>query len=151
LRLWLQPVAVFFASLLFSGCASSHPKSGSSEPGWAGAPSSANEKQLVGSFNRYLEKRRGPASPTQLALEFVRADRTQAARTRTEAVASPEGGGPTTVRVVQDGLADDSVRATRHVLSFVRAGRGWRLKSAARTQRCRPGRGHESFAAADCV
>jgi hypothetical protein len=106
---------------------------------------------VVESFNAYLVKRKGPASPTQLALEFVRADRTQAARTTTDASSSPEGGGPTTVTVVQDGLADDSVRATRAVLRFVPSGQAWRLKSVARTQRCRPGRGHTDFAPGNCV
>jgi hypothetical protein len=106
---------------------------------------------LVSSFNEYLKAHKGPASPTQLALEFVRADRTQAAQMRTRAQSSPEGGGPTLVTVVADGLADDSVRATRHVLSFVPAGQEWRLKSAARTQRCQPGRGHQNFTSGDCV
>jgi len=92
-----------------------------------------------------------PASPTELALEFIRADRTQAARTTTKAQASPEGGGPTTVTVIQDGLADDSVRAARHILHFVPAGESWRLDSAARTQRCHLGRGHQDFSAIACV
>jgi len=106
---------------------------------------------VVAAFNTFLTNRRGPASPTQLALEFVRADRTQAARTTTKAQSSPEGGGPTTVTVVQDGLADDSVRATQDVLRFVPVGSNWRLKSAVRTQRCQPGRGHQSYAAGDCL
>jgi hypothetical protein len=119
---------------------------------WPGAlVSPGDEGQLVGAFNEYLKAHKGPASPTQLALEFVRADRTQAAQITTRAQSSPEGGGPTVVTVVEEGLADDSVRATRHVLSFVPAGREWRLKSAARTQRCQPGRGHQSFALGDCV
>jgi hypothetical protein len=154
MRLWLQPLALLLlAPLLVSGCGSSHEKATSTQSGstWSGVPIAGPNKKLIESFNAYLTNRKEPASPTQLALEFVRADRTEAARTITEAVASPEGGGPTTVTVIQDGLADDSVRATRHVLGFVPAGRSWRLKSAARTQRCQPGRGHESFAAADCV
>jgi hypothetical protein len=109
------------------------------------------QKQLVAEFNSYLANRNWPASPTGLALEFLRADRTQATRTTTGARSSPEGGGPTTVTVVQDGLADDSVRATRAVLRFIPSGKDWRLKSAVRTQRCQPGRGHQNFSAGDCV
>ena len=105
----------------------------------------------MASFNEYLKNRQGPASPTQLALEYVRADRQQVALTTTQAEASPEGGGSTTVTVVLDGLADDSVRATRDVLRFIPDGSAWRLESAVRTQRCQPGRGHTDFEAGDCV
>jgi hypothetical protein len=81
----------------------------------------------------------------------VRADRTQSALTTTRAESSPEGGGPTVVTIVQDRLADDSVRATRHVLRFMPAGDEWRLESVVRTQRCQQGRGHLSFASAACI
>jgi hypothetical protein len=90
-------------------------------------------------------------SPTELALAIVKAGETQAARTSTLAQSSPEGGGPTTVTVLQQGLADDSVEAVRHVLRFAPNGDGWRLVSSVRTERCRPGRGHREFTAADCV
>ena len=110
-----------------------------------------DEKHVVASFNQYLKDRPGPASPTELALEFVRADRQQVALTTTQAEASPEGGGPTTVTVVLDGLPDDSIRATRDVLRFVPEGGGWRLQSAVRAQRCQPGRGHADFEPTDCV
>jgi hypothetical protein len=156
MRLWLQPLAaLFFASLVFSGCGSTH-KTASTQAAavtWTRAPvSTGDQAQLVRSFNRYLASRKmPPASPTQLALEFVRADRTQAALTTSRAQSSPEGGGPTTVTLVQDRLADDSVRATRDVLRFVPSEKDWRLESAVRTQRCRPGRGHQQFAPGDCV
>jgi hypothetical protein len=140
---------------VLTACGSSHKQASSTQTetaAWAGVPvSGGNQKQLLESFNLYLKNRQGQASPTQLALEFVRAGRTQAALTTTHAQASPEGGGPTTVTVVQDGLADDSVRATRNILRFVPAGAKWRLESAARAQRCRPGRGHTDFAAGDCI
>jgi hypothetical protein len=122
------------------------------EVSWPGASTSGgNQEQDVQKFNAFLQHRKWPASPTQLALEFVRADRTQSALTTTRAQASPEGGGPTIVSIVQDRLADDSVRATRHVLRFVPAGRKWRLESAVRTQRCQQGRGHQSFASGACL
>jgi hypothetical protein len=90
-------------------------------------------------------------SPTELALAHIHADQTQAARVSTVARSSPEGGGPTTVTVLQEGLADDSVAAVRTVLRYEPDGDGWRLVSSTRTQRCRPGRGHRSFTAADCA
>jgi hypothetical protein len=153
MRLRLQPLALLLPLLfLVTSCGSSHEQAVSQPVVWAGPPvSGANGKSVVRRFNAYLGQRSGPASPTELALEFIRADRTQVARTTTEAQASPEGGGPTTVTVVQDGLADDSVRAARHVLRFVPAGKSWRLDSAARTQRCHPGRGHQDFSASACV
>ncbi len=153
-RRGLQPLALLaLAPLAFSGCGSSDKTAVSTqtEPAWSGVPATGTNLKLVKAFNTYLTKRKGPVSPTQLALEFVRADRTQAARTSTKAQSSPEGGGPTTVTVVQDGLADDSVRATQDVLRFVPSGANWRLKSAVRTQRCQPGRGHQSFAPGNCV
>jgi hypothetical protein len=93
----------------------------------------------------------GSSSPTQLALEHIRAGETQAARVSTVAQASPEGGGPTTVTIIQEGLADDSVAAVRNVLHYEPDGDGWRLVSAVRTQRCHAGRGHQNFAAGNCV
>jgi hypothetical protein len=90
-------------------------------------------------------------SPTELALAIVHAGETSAARTLTHAKASPEGGGPTTVTVLQEGLADDSVAAVRYVLRFDPEGDGWKLVSKARAQRCHPGRGHQDFSAAKCV
>jgi hypothetical protein len=90
-------------------------------------------------------------SPTELALAEVKAHEIQAVRVSTVAQSSPEGGGPTTVTVLQDGLADDSVEAVRYVLRFEPDGDGWRLVSKTRTQRCRAGRGHREFTAADCV
>jgi hypothetical protein len=90
-------------------------------------------------------------SPTELALAHIKADETQAASVSTVAKSSPEGGGPTTVTVIQEGIADDSVAAVRTVFRYEPDGDGWRLVSAVKTQRCRPGRGHEDFTAADCV
>jgi hypothetical protein len=152
LRLGL-PLALVFSAALLAGCGSSSKHaSPTTTASWEGAPGTGgSDKQVVASFNEYLKDRPGSASPTQLALEYVRADRQQVALTTTQAEASPEGGGPTTVTVVLDGLPDDSVRATRDVLRFVPDGSGWRLESAVRTQRCQPGRGHADFEAGDCV
>jgi len=90
-------------------------------------------------------------SPTELALAHIRAGKTQAARVSTVARSSPEGGGPTTVTVLQGGLADDSVAAVKTVLRYEPADGGWRLTSSKRTQKCRRGRGHQEFSSAACV
>jgi hypothetical protein len=90
-------------------------------------------------------------SPTELALAHVHAGETQAARVSTSARSSREGGGPTTVTVLEEGLADDSVAVVKTVLRYEPQGEGWRLVSSERTQKCRPGRGHQDFAATDCV
>ena len=155
MRLRLLALALLLLTSVFvSGCGSSRKAAATAanEVSWPGAQvATGNQAQLVEKFNVFLKGRKTVASPTQLALEFVRADRTQSALTTTRAQSSPEGGGPTTVTIVQDGLADDSVRATRYVLRFVPAGRKWRLQSVVRTQRCQPGRGHQEFIARDCV
>ena len=91
------------------------------------------------------------SSPTELALAHIHAGDTQAVRVSTSAQSSPEGGGPTTVTVLQQGLADDSVAAVKNVLRYQPQGEGWRLVSSERTQKCQPGRGHQSFATSDCV
>jgi hypothetical protein len=155
LRLGLPLALLASAALLLTACGSSSKNAGSGKNeavAWKGVPvSGGDEQKLVASFNEYLKDRDGPASPTQLALEFVRADRLQVALTTTQAESSPEGGGPTTVTVVLDGLADDSVRATRDVLRFTPDGTKWRLESDVRTERCQPGRGHADFAPGGCV
>src|SRR5262249_60295002 len=113
------PRLLLLAAALLAGCGSSSKHASSTTTSWNGAPmTGGDEKQVVASFNEYLKDRAGPASPTQLALEFVRADRQRVALTTTQAEASPEGGGPTPGTVVLDGLPDDSVRAARHVLSL---------------------------------
>lgn len=94
---------------------------------------------------------RANRSPTELALAHINAGETQAARVSTSSQSSPEGGGPTTVTVLQEGLADDSVAAVKTVLRYQPQGDGWRLVSMQRTQKCQPGRGHQGFATGDCV
>jgi hypothetical protein len=114
--------------------------------GCSSDPSSGNEPEPPPTLSSSLGK-----SPTELALAHIKANETQAARVSTKAVSSPEGGGPTTVTVVQEGLADDSVAAVRTVVRYEPDGDGWKLVSSTRTQRCHPGRGHQNYTAADCV
>src|SRR5947208_10393710 len=133
LRLGLQPLApLFLVALFLTGCGSSNTSASTQASAaiWTRAPiSTGDQARLVKSFNRYLANRKAPpASPTQLALEFVRADRTQAALTTSRAQSSPEGGGPTTVTVVQDRLADDSVRRPRVCSPSYLSARGCRPK-----------------------
>lgn len=156
MRLGLRPLALLLFAALLCGCGSSRDESeraaAADRSAWPGPPqASANGKLPVADFNDYLAKRRRDASPATLALEFVRDDQTQAARTSVDGQATAEGGGPETVTLTLDGLADDSVRTTRYVFRFERSGEGWRLDSAVRTHRCRSGRGHEDFSARDCV
>ncbi len=105
----------------------------------------------VDAFNRYLAARTALTSPSILALEFARVDRTHSARTITEQQSSPEGGGPATVTLTLDGLPDDSVRSIRYVLHFDPDGSGWKLKSALWSQRCRIDRGPAAFSPEGCV
>jgi hypothetical protein len=129
MRLRLQPLALFVPLLLLSACGSGE----STKPETATISASADR------------------SPTELALAIVHASETSARSTSTLAEAGPEGGGPTTVTVLQEGIPDDSVEAVRHVLRFEPDGDAWKLVSNLRTQRCRDGRGHQDFAAGDCV
>jgi hypothetical protein len=124
LRLGLLALAL---ALVLTGC-------GSSEKKAASTPSAS-----------------GTRSPTELALAETKADERQVARVSTVAQSSPEGGGPTTVTVLQEGLADDSVEAVRYVLRYEPDGDGWRLVSKVRTQRCHQGRGHRDFTSANCI
>lgn len=57
-----------------------------------------------------------------------------------------------TATVVEDGYLDDSVRGTRHRMTFSRASptEGWRLESVTIEHRCWPGRGSETFSTALC-
>jgi hypothetical protein len=90
-------------------------------------------------------------SAAMSAAEFLRLDGRRAARTSIEGRASPEGIGPERVVVTLDGLADDSVRAERWILTFAESEGEYTLTSARRVQRCQRGRGHEDFSPSVCV
>jgi hypothetical protein len=94
-------------------------------------------------------------SPLRASIEFLLpGESSPDARTTTVRMASPlpEGGDEVSVTLVRDGLADDSVGATRYDLDLVRQGDGsWRLSSATWAQRCHPGRGHQDFSTELCV
>ena len=90
-------------------------------------------------------------SPLLAAAEFLRLDRASAQTTAVVATTGPEGTGPTTVTATLDRVLDDSVRAKRYELDFVRNGDKVRLLAARWTQQCWPGRGHQDFTTELCV
>jgi hypothetical protein len=128
---------------------------GSKPDEWAGPPRPAaggNLDSAAAAFNRYLDDHpEVAAAPALAAGRFVRVEQTTSGTTSIVAKAGAEGGGPATITVTFDGLLDDSVRTQRFVLVMRQEGDEWRLDSAAVTQRCRPGRGHEAFSPEPCV
>ncbi len=70
----------------------------------------------------------------------------------TRSFQSTSSGGTANASLVIDGLADDSIRARSYELTFTRREDGtWRIDTATWTQRCQPGRGHQTFSAEPCV
>jgi hypothetical protein len=139
----MRRLGVLVLALGLTACGSG----GKTQERWSG-------KADVSGFNAFVERARPDLarSPATLAAEFVRLDRVSAGTTSLVARAAPEGGGPATVVVTLDRLADDSVRAVRYILRFERRDEGsWHLRSAFRSQRCWPGRGHQGFSAAPCI
>jgi hypothetical protein len=121
---------------------------------WGGPPDpSADGTVAVDGFGEHAESVDEPweRSAVMAAAEFLRLDETTAARTSIEGQAGPEGGGPETVVVTLDGLADDSVRAERWTLSFEPEDDAYRLTEASWAQQCQPGRGHEDFTPEPCI
>jgi hypothetical protein len=137
------------AAAALAGCGG-----GGAHPTWTGPPPPAgNGSVAVDGFDDYASKvdAEWERSAAMAAAEFLRLDRTSAARTTIAGKASAEGTGPETVTVTLDGLPDDSVRAERWTLVFARGGDVYRLARAARLQRCQPRRGHQDFSPAACV
>ena len=121
---------------------------------WGGPPRADLRGRLdVGSFDDYLDAHPGAAiAPVVVATTFLRLDRTHALRTSIDVISAGEGASQARVTVALDGILDDSVRAQRFVLRVDRNADGeWRITSADVTQRCRRGRGHETFGPAPCL
>lgn len=129
-------------ALLLAGCGG-----GSGHKQWAGPPPPAADGSVsVAGFDQAAR------SPLDTAAAFLRLDQVQAATTTLVSRTAAEGGDRATVTATFDGLLDDSIRAHRYVLELERQTDGtWRLRSAAFSQRCQPGRGHQYFSAAPCV
>jgi len=122
---------------------------------WNGPPRpDASGKVDVAPFNAFLARERPAAAraPLTAVAEFLRLDTADAGATSISSRLGGEGAGPATVVATLDRLLDDSVRAQRYVLALERRADGtWRVRSAAWSQRCQQGRGHQDFTAAPCV
>jgi hypothetical protein len=120
---------------------------------WEGPPDPDDSGNIdVDGFNQFLKDHPNlRRSPTRATIRFVKLKDPSALKTTINAQPN-QLEDPETVRVVltEDGLADDSVQAVRHALEFQRAGGNWRLRSARRTRRCQPGRGHQDFSPEPC-
>jgi hypothetical protein len=142
-------VATAAASLALAGCG------GDGDPErWAGPPREQPDGTIdVSGFAEHAADSDEPwaASPLLAAAEFLRLDRSTAQTTALVVTTGPEGTGPTTVTATLDRVLDDSVRAKRYELDFVRTGGRVRLRAARWTQQCWPGRGHQDFSAELCV
>jgi hypothetical protein len=120
---------------------------------WDGPPTPDGKGYMpVDDFNDFLKDHPNlRRSPVRAGIKFVDLEDPNALTTRVNAKANRLEN-PTDVRVtvVEDGLADDSVRTVRYTLEFEQAGNRWRLESARRTQRCQPGRGNQNFSPKPC-
>jgi hypothetical protein len=145
-------IAAFLAAAVvpLAGCGGS---GGSDQGAWAGPPRPDERGRVaVEEFNHYLVGHGADATaPVVAATTFLRLDRATAGEASIVVRTSGEGEGPATVTVTLDRLLDDSVRAQRFVLAFLKEGGQWRLESAVSAQRCRPGRGHQGFSPEPCV
>jgi hypothetical protein len=142
-------VATAAASLALAGCGG-----GGDAERWAGPPREQPDGTIdVLAFAEHVSDSDEPwaASPLLAAAEFLRLDRSTAQTTAVVATTGPEGTGPTTVTATLDRMLDDSVRAKRYELDFVRAGDKVRLRAARWTQQCWPGRGHQDFSTELCL
>jgi hypothetical protein len=121
---------------------------------WSGPPRPNESGHIaVDGFNQFLSRHPDLArSPIRATIEFVRLKDPRALTTTVREQASQlENPRDVRVALTEDGLADDSIRAIRHVLEFKRTDRRWKLQSARRTQRCQPGRGHQRFGPRPCL
>jgi hypothetical protein len=142
--------ALCLALVALAGCSSD----GGDEGTWAGPPDPAADGSVaVDGFSDHQDSvdERWERSAELAAAEFLRLEERTAVRTTIAGTSEGEGGGPRGVTVTFDGLLDDSVRAERWLLLFEPDGETYALRSAVRTLRCQPGRGHEDFTAEPCL
>jgi hypothetical protein len=89
-----------------------------------------------------------PHNPLLVALKFVGED--AECSSRTIVIRRPEGGGPATVEVTDDGLWDDSIRSYKFKLRLVRGTGGtWQITEALRAWSC--WRGHTDYSTELCI
>jgi hypothetical protein len=147
----LAYAALCLTSVALAGCDGGD---GGNESAWAGPPEPAADGSVaVDGFVEHQDEvdERWERSAELAAAEFLRLEERTAVRTTIAGRSEGEGGGPRGVTVTLDGLLDDSVRAERWLLLFEPGGDGYALRSAVRTFRCQPGRGHQDFTAELCV
>lgn len=144
----VRHAAPLLAALALAGCSGS-----GNGAEWAAPPDPSDLTAAVANFDAYAAGVDEPweRSAAMAAAEFLRLDERTAARTTIAGTASPEGGGPETVVVTLDGLADDSVRAERWTLRFEPEDGVYALVQASWAQRCQPGRGHDAYAPEPCA
>ena len=146
----MRLIAFAALCLVLAGCAGD----GGDGAVWEGPPEPAADGSVaVDGFAEHQDEvdERWERSPELAAGEFLRLDEQTAVRTTIEGRSEGEGGGSRGVTVTLDGLLDDSVRAERWLLLFEPDGDAYALRSAVRTLRCQPGRGHDTFTAEPCV
>jgi hypothetical protein len=144
-------LALAFAVLTAAGCGGGGDDSAAS---WDGPPKPAADASVdVSGFTDYAQSvdELWESSPAMAAGEFLRLDQKTATVTTIDARSGPEGTGPTAVTVTLEGLADDSVRSERWLLTFTPVDDSYELSQARWAQRCRPGRGHPAYSAEPCV
>lgn len=108
----------------------------------------------VDEFDAYAESVEEPweRDLAATASEYVGPEASDAPSVSFQATSGPEGGAPTNATLTLDGLLDDSVRARRYDLTLSRREDGtWRIDAASWSQRCRQGRGHQTFTPAPCL
>ena len=146
-------------ALAVSACSEdeeSDPQGQTPEPSsWEGPGSpEANGDVPVAEFNEFLDQTDPDSqrSPMRLTLEFLKAEDPRASRTELAMSSNVESADSARVVFTEDGIADDSIGATRYTIELTRQAPGaWRLDSAVWSQKCQPQRGHQDFSPAPCV
>jgi hypothetical protein len=140
-------------SLLIASCGGTD--SSTTTETWSGpqAPYPRTGALDVSAFQAYAESvdEQWERTPEDVALEYVQGERFDAQVVSSSWAPVVEGEVNALVQV--QGLADDSVRDLRFVmrLHFEAQEGVWTVQSARWSQRCRVGRGHQTFSTEHCV
>jgi hypothetical protein len=138
--------------LLATACAGGTDDTEADVPRWDGPPQPlpADGAVPVDAFDEYAlaVDKAWERSPEDVASTFTAAARRDGVLT----IGVGAGGPDTPVTVQLDDLADDSIRTVRYELVLEPRDDGtWRIESAAWSQRCRAGRGHQGFSPEPCL